>query len=607
MKTVIVGGGKGCRAVIDLAAGAFLKELTLDIQCVVDIDPEAPGMLRAGELGMNTCSDMTEALALPGIELVIELTGRDSILEKIYKMLPPGMRLVDHTFAHIFWDLVNAQREQQSQLWEITELEQKVQKEWHFLQSLFDTIPELVVVLDKNKQAVKINAGFGKITTFSPEQVMGKTCKELLTDTELSVYCQEMDMVLDEVLQSGRPRTLIWSTSTPEEAHWEVTHTPILGRDGEPVAVVGTWHRITEKVMLHRKIERAEHRLKSFIDSAHDWITIKNLEGRYLVVNPVCARSFNRQPKEFIGRKPEEVLPSEIAMTIKKHDREVIDSNRHHTYDEVIEIDGRRHHYQTVRFPMTDYEGNAVGVCTIARDVTSERELHEQLVQAAKLAAVGRLAAGVAHEINNPLTGVLAYAEDMLEDLALDDPHRGDLDVIIGETIRCREIVRNLLDFARPEYQSLVTTSPNRVVEQSLLLVYKLPQFRNITITRNLDKEVPPVECDNSQLQQVILNLMLNASDAMNEIGEIVLSTEFDRKHEKCIIAVEDNGPGISEDLIDRVFEPFYSTKGTNGLGLAVSWGIIERHRGTIEVTTAQSGGAIFRIVLPVSTATGKS
>ena len=100
---------------------------------------------------------------------------------------------------------------------------------------------------------------------------------------------------------------------------------------------------------------------------------------------------------------------------------------------------------------------------------------------------------------------------------------------------------------------------------------------------------------------------MLNASDAMNEIGEIVLSTEFDRQHDRCIIAVEDSGPGIPRDLIDKVFEPFFSTKGTNGLGLAVSWGIIERHRGTIEIATAESGGAIFRIVLPASAETGRS
>ncbi len=606
MKTVIIGGGKGCRAVIDLATGAFLRELTLNIQCVVDTDPDAPGMLRARELGMNTCTDMAEALALPDIELVIELTGQDKVLEKIYKMLPSGTRLVDHTFAHIFWDLVNAQQEQQSQLREITDLQQKVQKEWHFLQSLFDTIPELVVVLDKDKRVMKINAGFGKISTFSPEHVVGKSCKELLADTELSVYCQEMDIVLDEVLESGQQSTLIWSTSMPAEAHWEVTHTPILSRDGEPAAVVATWHRITEKVMLHRRIERAEHWLKSFIDSAHDWITIKDLDSRYLIVNPVCARSFNRQPMEFIGKKPEEVLPPKIAMTIIKHDQEVINSNRHHTYDEVIELNGREHHFQTVRFPMTDHEGSAIGVCTIARDVTSERELHEQLVQAAKLAAVGRLAAGVAHEINNPLTGVLAYAEDMFEDPALDDAHRENLEVIVRETIRCREIVRNLLDFARPEQLSSETTSPNRVVEQSLLLIHKLPQFRNITITRNLDEGIPPVKCDIRQLQQVILNLMLNASDAMNETGEIVLFTEFDCHHDKCIIAVEDQGPGVHKDLIDKVFEPFFSTKGTNGLGLAVSWGIIERHHGTIEVATSESGGAVFRIVLPISSEAAK-
>jgi PAS domain S-box-containing protein len=606
MKTVIIGGGKGCQAVIDLAAGAFLRELTLEIQCVVDTDPNAPGMIRARELGVATCSEMTEALAIPGIELVIELTGQDKVLEKIYRMLPPGMRLVDHTFAHIFWDLVNAQQERDAQLQKTIELEQTIESDWHFLQSLFDAIPELVVVLDKNKQAMKINAGFARLSTCTPDEVIGKSCKELLVDTELSIYCQEMDMVVDEVLQSGQPRALIWSTKTPIESHWEVTFTPILGKDGDRVAVIATWHRITETVMLHRKIERAERLLRSFIDSARDWIAIKDLDGRYLVVNPVCAHFFNRQPEEFIGKTPKEVLPPGIAMTISRHDREVIESNRDQTYDEVVEQGGREHHYQTVRFPMIDHEGNAAGVCTIARDVTSERELQEQLVQAAKMAAVGRLAAGVAHEINNPLTGVLAYAEDMAEELPEDDLRRMDLQVIIGETIRCREIVRNLLDFARSETTLLKPACPNQIVDQSLRLIHKLPQFRNIRIRRELGAGIPQIMCDSQKIQQIILNLMLNASDAMNDQGEILLSTRFDHKHNKCIIEVEDSGPGIPAEMVHKIFEPFFSTKGTNGLGLAVSCSIIEQHDGTIDVTKGRRGGAAFQVVLPASTAACK-
>ncbi len=339
---------------------------------------------------------------------------------------------------------------------------------------------------------------------------------------------------------------------------------------------------------------------KSFIDSAHDWISVKDLEGRYMIVNKIIAQSFHLEPEDFVGKKPEDVLPNELAKMIRGHDLEVISSDCYRTYEEVIPIDERNHYFQTIRFPLKDYKGSTIGVCTIMRDVTSEKELKDQLVQATKLAAVGKLAAGVAHEINNPLTGILAYAEDIMDDLAETDKHQEDLKVIIRETLRCRDIVRNLLDFARQETPVLQKLDPNKVVDQSLSLVEKLPQFRNITIQKNMTASMPQIQGDPRQLQQVILNLMLNAAEAMKGKGTIILATAYNRRLARCIISVEDNGPGIPENLIDKIFEPFFSTKGTNGLGLAVSWGIIERHRGIIEVNMTENGGAIFRIVLPV-------
>jgi PAS domain S-box-containing protein len=601
MKTVIVGGGKGCQAIIELARGPFLKELTLDIRYVVDIDRNAPGMKLARYLGIKTSTDMVKALKTRGIELVIELTGRDSVLKEIYKIMPAGVRLIDHTFARIFWDLVNAQQDLESRLEEITALETEVENERRFLQSQFDTIPELIVVLDSDKRIVRINASFARMAGTSNQTAKGKRCQDLLENTELAVGCREMSPLVDDVLESGLPRSVIWQTTDPHEAYWEVSFTPILDENLEIEAIVVTWHRITEQVMLRREIESAEQRFKSFIDSAHDWISIKDTEGKYVIVNPVCAAAFNRKPEDFIGKRPEDIFSDERVQMIKEHDDKAISSNRHQTFDEVFEIFGRNRHYQTVRFPLHDYRGETIGVCTIARDVTAERELHEQLTQAAKLAAVGKLAAGVAHEINNPLTGVLAYAEDILDELDDGDPHREDLQVIIRETMRCRDIVRNLLDFARQDKPHLEITSPNRVVEHALSLVKKLPQFRNIVIEKQLTDDIPHVECDIHQIQQVLLNLMMNASDAMHESGTIILSTGYERLDDRCVIAVEDNGPGIPENLKDKIFEPFFSTKGTNGLGLAVSWGIVERHRGIIEIDSAQGGGAVFRIVLPVA------
>jgi PAS domain S-box-containing protein len=599
MKTVIVGGGKGCRAIIGLAFGTFLKELTLEIQGVVDVDPNAPGMIYAREHNIRTFTEINEALGIPGIELLIELTGMDDVLEDIYKILPPGMKLIDHISARIFWDLTNAQEERERQLEEMTRLEKKVEGERHFLQSLFDTIPDLVVVLNRDKKAIRVNESFALFVGITSEQAMGRTCEQLLENTGFATQCRETSSMIEQVFATGAPHTMIWHVGSPKEAYWEVTRTPIFGRDGEIEAVLGSWHKITERVRLRREIDSAEQRFRSFIYSARDWISIKDLDGRYVVVNPAIAEAFHRKPDEFVGRKPEEILPESLARMIKRHDSKVVESEAHQAYDEVISIDGRDHYFQTVRFPLTDYKGSTIGICTIARDITSEKELRNQLVQAEKLAAVGKLSAGVAHEINNPLTGILAFAEDLLDEFPEGDSRRDDIEVIIREALRCRDIVRNLLDFARQETPSFEVVSPNFVAGLSLLLVEKLPQFRNIEMKKSMTDDLPEIKCDPHQIQQVVLNVMLNAADAMDGKGTIKITTEYERKHDRCVISVEDNGPGIPENLIDKIFEPFFSTKGTNGLGLAVSWGIIERHGGVIEVDTAEEGGAIFRIVLP--------
>ena len=601
MKTVIIGGGRGCRALIELAGGQFLKELPLDICCVVDPQPEAPGIVYAREKGIPTSADMAQALSLPETELIIELTGRDEVLEEIYRVIPPGTQLIDHTSARIFWDLVNARNERERQLLEMTALEQKIERERYFLQSVLDNLPQLVVVLGPDRRAIMINRSFATFAEITPETARGRTCLELLANTPLARNCRETISMLDRVFEIGKLLSMIWQTPPPEEMYWEVARTPILGRDGSIEAVLCTWHRITEEVLLRREIESSEQRFKSVIDSAQDWISMKDLSGRYIVVNPVCAAGFHRRPEDFIGRTPEEMMPARHAQTVRQHDREVITTNRPHTYEEIIPIEGRDRVYHTVRFPVTDYKGEIVGVCTIARDVTEQTELKNQLVQATKLAALGKLAAGVAHEINNPLTGILAYAEDLVDDLDEGDPQRADLQVIIRETLRCRDIVRNLLDFSRQEAPRLEPIDPNSVVDQSLLLVERLPQFRNIAIRKEKAEGQPQIQGDVHQLQQVVLNFMMNASEAMNEKGTITVSTEFDRQQDTCVIAVRDTGPGIPENLIDKIFEPFFSTKGTNGLGLAVSCGIVERHGGTIEVDTPEGGGATFRIVLPAA------
>lgn len=600
MKTIICGGGQGCRSLLSLTSGPFLRQLKLDVKAVVDINHLASGMICARQIGLKTYRYIDEALSdIPDTEAIIELTGKESYLKSLQKKVKPGVRIIDHSIARVFWDLINSQKEQKDQLVQLRKLEKELESERNFFQSLFNSVNDLSVVLDKDQNILKANTKFYEFVGIAPEEVIGKKCYEVMKQTELECDFDEMKCVFKNIFDTKMPQVSITKTLPPNENHWEITRTPILNEKGEIYAIYGTWRKITDRIMMKREIETAEQRFKSFINSAHDWISIKDIKGRYLIANPVTASAFDLQPVDFVGKRPDEILPKRLSKTVRTHDNEVINSGEYRSYDEIFPVKGVDHHFKTIRFPLTDYSGKITGVCTIARDVTNEVHLQEQLVQTEKLAALGKLAAGVAHEINNPLTGILAYTEDLVEDFPEDDIHQDDFKVIIRETLRCRDIVRNLLDFARQDKPKFQTVDAETIVNHTIAMVERLPEFKDVSIDVESEENMPPISSDPHQIQQVLLNLLINACDAMKRKGKIFINTEYFRNNSAVVISVEDTGPGIPENLVDKLFEPFFSTKGTNGLGLAVSWGIVERHGGTIEIDMAEHGGSVFRIVLP--------
>lgn len=228
--------------------------------------------------------------------------------------------------------------------------------------------------------------------------------------------------------------------------------------------------------------------------------------------------------------------------------------------------------------------------------------MQAQLVQSAKMAAIGKLAAGVAHEINNPLTGILTNSSLMLEDLAPDDPRRDDLQTIVSETLRCRKIVKALLDFARQTRPQKATVVANQVVEDVLALVRNQASFRNVKVTLALDPGLPPIMADGDQIRQVVLNIALNAADAMPQGGELHIASHHDASRGAVELSFTDTGPGIPPEIRDRLFEPFFSTKKTGtGLGLSIAYGLVEQHRGAIRVDSAPGRGTTFVITLPLN------
>ncbi len=230
-------------------------------------------------------------------------------------------------------------------------------------------------------------------------------------------------------------------------------------------------------------------------------------------------------------------------------------------------------------------------------------EMQTKLLQSEKLASLGKLAAGVAHEINNPLGAILIYSHLLLEETPKNTPAYENLRKIVKETSRCKDIVKGLLEFARPKEPEMSATDVNETVDRALAIMEKQALFQNIKINKEYG-QLPRIVADAAQLQQVFMNIILNAAEAMNGRGTLTITSSLDPKKEQIRIAFKDTGHGILPEDMPRLFEPFFTTKevgkGT-GLGLAISYSIIQKHKGTIEVSSQVGQGSTFTIILPLT------
>jgi two-component system NtrC family sensor kinase len=226
------------------------------------------------------------------------------------------------------------------------------------------------------------------------------------------------------------------------------------------------------------------------------------------------------------------------------------------------------------------------------------RLAQEQMIRAETLAAIGTLAAGVSHELSTPLNTILGFTQLMISDLDNGSPLKGDLKMIEQESVRCKKIVQGLLDFARAPRHEEKLTDVNKIIGETLLLIEYQPSLKKIVIKKYMDNGLNPVEADPLQLKQVFLNLILNATQAMPEGGELTIKTKNVRQGIEA--SVSDTGAGIREEELQKIFQPFYTTKkdGT-GLGLSISYGIIKEHNGEIYAESSVGSGTAFRIFLP--------
>lgn len=340
--------------------------------------------------------------------------------------------------------------------------------------------------------------------------------------------------------------------------------------------------------------------------------------GLYVVDRDYRIQMWNRKREagtqgmrreQVVGRRVFEVLTRQNADELRSEFDRVFESGETMRQEIDAPVDGVRRYYRITKIPMR-LDGETVShVITIGEDVTDWRGIQAQILQSEKLAAIGQLAAGIMHEINNPLATIGACVAAMDGRLPTDGPGgavvQEYLEIIEKEVERCTKIVDGLLDFSRPKGSAKAPIALNALVHDASFLLKHHPRFKQITLAVDLDPELPTAMANAEQLVQVLVALMLNAVDAMAQGGRLTVHTARSRvRDDEVVIEVEDTGHGIARVDQSRIFEPFYTTKAPGrgtGLGLSICYGIVEEHRGRLECESQEGLGTTFRVYLPVA------
>lgn len=364
--------------------------------------------------------------------------------------------------------------------------------------------------------------------------------------------------------------------------------------------------RRLESDLQSRIVEAEEH--KRFSERILDMLPV----GLYVIDRQYRITVWNRKREtgmqgvsrnEAIGRTVFEILHRQPEDVLRREFDEVFATGRMQQFQMESGSSGALRTYRLSKIPMRDAVGVVTHIITIGEDITDWVESRERVAQNDKLAAIGRLAAGIMHEINNPLATIAACAESMALETTSPEGSPEYLKIIESEVHRCKRIVDGLLDFSRPRVQERQALDINGVVERALFLLKHHARFKQLTVDVQLTPELPHVHASSEQLIQVMIALLMNAADAMAQYGTVGLRTRTGgRNGKQVIVEVQDEGSGISRAQMARIFEPFYTTKepgvGT-GLGLSICHGIVADHGGRIDVSSDAGKGTTFRIILP--------
>jgi PAS domain S-box-containing protein len=484
-------------------------------------------------------------------------------------------------------------------------MEREIRRSNEFMTSLIESSYDGIIAADMQGTIIIFNKGAENLLGYTADEVVGKMNATALYPPGVA---QDIMRKLRDEKHGGKGKLsaqrYVGIAGNGERIPVMLSGS-LIYQDGREVATVGFFYDLRDILSAQQEILESEKNFHYLFETVRHGLYFSTSEGRFVDCNQTLLDMLGYESKE-------EFLSIDIPTKLYADPAERV------RFQQIIERDGyvkdyevtfKKKNGQPIDVQLTaniKKDRSGIWYQGLVIDVTERRVREQQMLQSAKMASLGKLAAGVAHEINNPLGGIFVYANLLKEKTEQDDPRNGYIEKILASAARTKDIVKGLLEFSRPTKLNFVSTSVNDALENVLSLLDQQGVFYHIQVSRNFVDSPPGVIADPTQLEQVFMNIIMNATEAMQGAGSLAITTALSGDEKFIDTIISDTGPGIPEKDIGRIFEPFYTTKGPSstgsgtGLGLAISYGIIEKHNGTIGVTSQEGAGTTFTVRLPV-------
>lgn len=481
---------------------------------------------------------------------------------------------------------------------------------YHYLHTILEETPNGVVVVGPEHLVIHANPAASGFLGVACEELAGMSLEGLLGPDHGDFYL----LIQDYAKLQGKKNDL------------KIRHELEFNHEGEQciLSAVAVFPEscldyyllylidITQQRLLEGELRRRNSFFQNQIDSSVDGIIASDRQGRIMLFNKEALSMLGYEEADIESLHVTKLYNEGVAYELKKRMR----SEHFGGKGKLLRHEMIVKHKDGQDIPVSFSggiiydQGEEIGTFGLFTDLRAIQQVEEDLqqtqrmlMQAEKMAGLGRLAAGVAHEINNPMSGIMLYANLIKEDLGADHKLSCDLDTIIHEVERCKVIVADLLEFSHQTTYEMELTDLNDVIQKTLTILQHQPLFQNIDFVMALAKDLPHIYGNSIRLNQVVMNIIVNAAQSMEGSGRLVINSRVRANHDLAEITIQDSGHGIAPELLEKIFDPFFSTKATGegaGLGLSVSYAIVKEHKGSIRVKSTPEKGTTFSLRFPV-------